>query len=107
MIHISPLGFKHIPQTVDNSDVRMTVQTLTWSAKGWLHIRKPTRLQMLDPNKTKCLIWFGFSLNLSEQNRKQIKNPSIRKSFPFTKPTSKTYRYFNGNSFLSFNMGQN
>lgn len=65
MIHIFPLGFKHIPQTVDNSDMLMTVQTVTWPAKGCLHIRKPTRLWLLDPRMTKGLVWFGFLLNLT------------------------------------------
>lgn len=57
MIHIFPLSFKHIPHTADNTYVLLTrVQTLSWPAKWCTLIPKPTKLQLLDPNKTKDIL---------------------------------------------------
>ena len=59
MIHIFLLSFKHILYPADNTDVLLTrTQTLTWPAKGYVHNPRPTRLQLLDPNKIKVFFFF-------------------------------------------------
>lgn len=86
-----PLEFQTHSSDSSATDMLLTrVQTLTWPAKVYLHIRKSTRLRLFGPNK--MTIEFFFLLNLGvlrEWKRKLIKNKFITKSFSFIKSINK------------------
>ena len=110
MIHVFLLSFKHIPYPADNTDVLLTrTQTLARPAKWCVNIPKPTRLQLLDPNKIKVFFFFFIKFQCTQRmEQKANQNPIHYKICLFlSNPLRKCKGNYNGNSFLSFNIGQN